>query len=295
MSRRPVLILALLLALPLYAHFHRGSWADRAQMRRATEAGYVIPSKFSRVLAFGYKGLLSDYLFLKTATFMGERILLQQELTDEDWRYFASSIDVLTDLDPFFFDPYLLAEGFLAWDAGRIQEANRLLEKGHMYRSWDWRLPYFIGFNHFYFLQDNKRGSDYIMAAARLPGSPDFLPNLAARLAYYGGKSKTAIHFLREMMAETKDANLLPGMKKRLIALERAALIEEALEKFRVKEGIEPTSLNDLITHGYLEALPEDPYGGRWGVLKSGRVFSTSRFAEVPPKDEGRPSEGAPN
>jgi len=293
--RRMLLLPALLLVLPVYAFFHHCSWEDRAQVRRATAAGYVIPSKFSRILACGYKGLLSDYLFLKTATFMGERILLQQQLTEEDWRYFESSIDVLTDLDPFFFDPYLLAEGFLVWDAGRFQEANRLLEKGQRYRSWDWRLPYFIGFNHFYFMHDNARGSDSIMAASRLPGSPDFLPNLAARLAYYGGKSKTAILFLQQMLAETTDANLLPGMRKRLLALERAALIEEALEQFRGERG-EPKTLDELVTYGYMSEMPEEPYGGKWGVLKSGRVFSTSRFAEAPPQalptDPVNPSEG---
>ncbi|MCD6526840.1 MAG: hypothetical protein J7K75_07625 [Desulfuromonas sp.] len=279
-QRSKWLWLLIVLLLPVYAQLHTGSWAQRAELRQSQSVGFLVPSQFSRVLACGYKGLLADYQFLRILTFFGDRSLNQQPPTAEDWDYFRDSIDVITDLDPWFYDPYVLTEGLLTWDAGRIEEANALLAKGVRYRTNDWRLPYYIGFNNFFFLKDHAAGAEYIMKAARLPGSPSYLPTLAARLAYYGGKSQTAVLFLKQMLAENSDERLARRLQLRLLALERAAQIEDALQCFRHDQQRDVVKLSELVSSGYLESLPEDPYGGRWGILKNGRVFSTSKFVE---------------
>jgi len=272
------LLIALL--LPAYAYLHTGSWTQRVQLRQAQSAGFLVPSQFSRVLACGYKGLLADFQFLRILTYLGDRSVNQQPLTTQDWDYFYDSIDVLTDIDPWFYDPYVLTEGLLTWEAGRITDANTLLAKGAYYRSNDWRLPYFIGFNHFFFFKDYAAGAEHIMTASRLPGSPGYLPTLAARLAYYGGQSQTAVLFLKQMLAENSNKQLAQRMEKRLLALERAVVIETAVARFRREKKRDVERLSELVESGYLESLPSDPYGGRWGILKNGRVFSTSKFVE---------------
>ncbi|MDT8420977.1 MAG: hypothetical protein RQ754_11145 [Desulfuromonadales bacterium] len=202
-------------------------------------------------------------------------------MNEDDWRFVTSSLDVVTDLDPYFVDPYILAEGLLAWDAGKPDEANKLLAKGMEYRTSDWRLPFYIGFNYFYFLGDYPSASDYIMQAAQLPGSPGYLMTLASRLAYYGGKTKTALLFLKEMLADTEDPLLKKRLEKRLLAFEGAVLIEGALESFHESQARWPESLSELVTSGVLKKMPPEPYGGEWLFNKKGRVFSTSKFADT--------------
>lgn len=270
----------LMLALALYSLVVPGMWNQREQVRLEIPAGYIIPSKFSRILALGHQGLLSDYLFLKTATFIGGRSGAGQPMTEADWQYVIKSLEVVTDLDPYFTDPYVLAEGLLAWDAGKPDEANRLLKKGIENRTWDWRLKFYVGFNYFYFLQDYATASDYIMAAAQTPGSPAYLTTLGARLAYYGGKSRTALLFLEEMLEDTSDPILQRRLQKRHLALQHAVIIEDALALFRDQKGRTP-AFSELVDAGYLTDLPVDPYGGEWILLPNGRVFSTSKFAEI--------------
>jgi len=277
-------ILVLLVAILIYGLLYGGVWNSRKNVRTTIPVGYTIPSKFSRILALGNQGALSDFLFLKIATFIGGRSGPGRQLSEEDWLFVTQSLDVVTDLDPYFVDPYMLAEGLLAWDAGKPEEANKLLVKGIQYRMSDWRLPFFVGFNYFYFLKDYKTASGFIMQASRLPGSPAYLATLGARLAYYSGKSKTALLFLQEMLADADDAMMRKRLRMRLQALEHAALIEDALDKFKTKEGRMPKKLFELVTAGYLITLPADPYGGKWGILKNGRVFSTSKFTNPPPK-----------
>lgn len=269
----------LLLSLALYTLIVPGVWNSREQVRADIPAGYIMPSQFSRILAFGHQGVLSDYLFLKTATFVGGRSGAGQMMSAEDWDYVIHSLDVVTDLDPYFSDPYVLAEGLLAWDAGKPGEANRLLKKGIEYRVWDWRLNFFVGFNYFYFLQDYASASSYIMAAAQMPGSPAYLKTLGARLAYYGGQSRTALLFLEEML-EGADPMMQQRLQMRHLALQRAVILEDAREQFEQREGRLP-EFGELVEFGYLDELPADPYGGEWILLPNGRVFSTSNFAEM--------------
>jgi hypothetical protein len=278
--RRYLAFLATGLILSFYIVISLATWENRALVRQETRADFVLPSQFSRILAFGYKGLLSDFQFLKLTTFLGERFLEREPMTEEDWRYFKSGVESVTDLDPYFLDPYFLAEGFLTWEAGQFKEANRLLEKGVQHRVWDWRLPYFVGFNYFYFLQDYEKGAEYVMQASRVPGAPEYLPTLGARLAYYGGKTATGILFLKGMLANSASPTMRRTLQLRLLALERAAHIEEVVYKFEKEHGRLPQS-NELVSMGYLEELPKDPYGGQWVIMKNGRVFSTSRFAEA--------------
>lgn len=278
--RRLLPVFLLVAALGLYFPLSRGMWDSRAKSRAETPAGYLIPSKFSRILALGHQGLLSDFLFLKTSTFIGGK---STKIGEADWQFVFRSLDVVTDLDPYFVDPYMLGEGLLAWDAGQPKLANQLLIKGTKYRTNDWRLPFFIGFNDFYFLKDYETASGYIMTAAQLPGSDSYLKTLGARLAYYGGKSKTALLFLQQMLTENDDPLLKKRLSLRLTALERAVVIEEAVEKFKAQQGRVPNPLSELVTAGYLAELPVDPYGGQWGLVENGRVFSSSRFAEAAP------------
>lgn len=275
--RRALTFFTVGLVLGSYLLVASAAWKNRAAVRQEANAGFVLPSQFTRILSLGYKGVVADFQFLKLTTFLGGRIVHQEQLKQEDWQYFETSVASITDLDPYFLDPYFLSEGLLTWEAGQVEEANRLLAKGVQYRSWDWRLPYFVGFNYFYFLHDYQKGAEYIMRASRIPGSPDYLPNLAARLAYYGGKTKTGILFLRGMIASTPDPNLRKTLEVRLLALERAATIEEAVAKFKDTYGRLPNA-HELVARGYLKEMPADPYGGKWGIMKNGRVFSTSKF-----------------
>ena len=274
----------LTILISFYGIVHKQAWDKRQEVRLSAPVGYVLPSKFSGVLAVGNQGLLSDFLFLKTMTFIGERLQTKQQLAPDDWNFVSHSLDVVTDLDPYFLDPYILAQGFFPWDAGQPKEAIRFLKKGFEHMPDQWRLPFYIGFNYFYFLGDYGKGGEYIMEAAKIPGSHGFLPALAARLSYYGGKAKTAILFLRDMVAQTEDPRLRKTLELRIYALEQADFLETHLELYKKEQGRSASDLSELIAAGYIDRLPVEPYGGEWVILENGRVFSTSKFVQ----DKGR-------
>lgn len=271
--------LMLLLVVPLYGYLHRVSWEQRDEVRRLMPAGYTLPPSLVRVLAFGYHGLFSDMEFLRAMNFYGSRSVEKQQMSDEDWDYVYHLLAVVSELDPYFLDNYLFAAGLLTWDAQRFDDANRLLKRGMKYRDWDWQLPFYVGFNYFYFLNDNTNGGHYWMQAAQLPGSPTVLSNMAARITYLGSQSRTALAFLQQMLSETQNEAFKQKMSLRLTALQNAVMIEDAIELFKKEQG-RPPALDELTEAGYLDEMPEEPYGGEWILLPSGRVYSTSKFIE---------------
>ena len=57
-----------------------------------------------------------------------------------------------------------------------------MLERGIAYHPLDWRNRYYLGFNHFFYLEDNVAAADAMESAIDLEGAPRYLGSLVARL-----------------------------------------------------------------------------------------------------------------
>lgn len=240
-----------------------------------------VPSQVLVVSSMEFKGVVANMMFLNASNFIGRKLMEQSKTSPEEWHQFYLLLDRITELDSRFLDPYVFAEMMLAWQAKMYDEANILLGKGSKARPYDWRLPYYIGFNHFFFNKDFVQGAHFIKQSASIADSPSYLPNLASRLAFYGSRSKTALLFLEQMLAENKQIKVSSELEKRLIALQGAAQLEEAALLFKQQHGKAANGINALVESGLIETLPEEPYGGQWRLHPNGRVDSTSNFITV--------------
>jgi len=240
-----------------------------------------VPAPILAVSSLEFKGAVADMMFLNASNFIGRMLMERTEPSSEEWHQFYLLLDRITELDRSFLDPYVFAEMMLGWQAKRFDEANTLLEKGSKARPYDWRLPYYIGFNHFFFNKNYIEGAKYIKKSAAIAGSPFYLPNLASRLAYYGSRSKTALLFLEQMLSENKQIKVSSELEKRFEALRGAAELEEAALQYYQQYGKAATGIDDLLASGLVKSLPPEPYGGTWRLHSNGRVDSTSNFITV--------------
>ncbi len=253
---------------------------ERTALPRGEGSGYILPSSILKITSLDFDGLASDFLFLKAITFIGGTYE-RKESPDEkksEMRWLYNVLDTATDLDPYFIDPYYLANAYLLWNAGMVQETNVLLEKGSRYRDWDWMLPFFIGFNHFYFLHDNDKASEYLMQAARRPGAQPFLASFASRLAYRGRKTENAIIFLEEILGKTQDEAIRKRYETRIEALKAILYLENSVELYKKRFKKNPTKIDELLKKQIIKELPRDPYGGRYYIDAQGNVRSTSEY-----------------
>ena len=244
------------------------------------DSAFVIPAPILKLTSFEFHGLASDYLFLKSLVFIGSTMERTERprVKPWEWKWVYALIDASSDLDPYFYDPYYFANANFTWDGMMIQETNVLLEKGSKYRDWDSWLPLYIGFNYFYFLQDNTNAGTYLLEASQRPDASPLFADLASKLSYEKKRTENAISFLEELLKRTEDDSLRKRYGTRLSFLRGALRVEQAVEKYKKKYGRKPSDIQALIRGGMLHEVPTDPYGGQLYLDFEGRVKSTSEL-----------------
>lgn len=181
-------------------------------------------------------------------------------------------------LDPWNADVYYFTQAAFTWELKRIAEVNELLDYGMRYRTWDYQLPFFAGFNAAYFQKDYKRAASYFEKAAQLRGDP-LLANLSARYFYESGQNRLALSFIEYMQKHTTDSKVIALYELRKKALLGVMTLEEAVQGYQRRFGKKPGRISDLVSSGILARIPADPYGGQFYLDGTGKVRSTSKFS----------------
>jgi tetratricopeptide (TPR) repeat protein len=237
----------------------------------------LLPSKeMTRVVSFGHEILTAQLIFYNSMFFVGS---LDDPPTQNMVRELYHTLDTATYLDPYNIDAYYFAQGVLSWNPAQIEPLNTLLRRGMAHRTWDWHLPFFYGFNQFYFLKRPGEAATYLKKAYELNPANAFLPTLIARLYYQADATEVAIEFLEEMVRNTTNENLRKWLALRLKAFRMVEFLEDGIAQYQEIYGSQPPSLEALVEGGILQAIPPDPYGGKFYLDKSGRVQTTSEFA----------------
>jgi tetratricopeptide (TPR) repeat protein len=248
--------------------------------------GYVPTVAVVKAVSADQKELVGALLVMKVLMYYGGLVDKQQNQVaiPSDYPAMSRMIHGAVQLDPYNMDAYYFAQAILVWDVGQVDLANKLLDYGMSYRTWDWYLPFFAGFNHAYFLKDYAGAARYYQRAGELSGS-DLFRNLAGRYLQESGKTDLALAYLSAMEKGEKNPALKKSFRTRILAFQAVRRIEIARDRYREKTGVPPDSLEVLITQGFLSPTPVDPYGGHFYLEPDGRVTTTSKFAFAPTKN----------
>ena len=251
------------------AQRHDGIADARDQLRLLPNGEFVKP------MVLGYHHVAADLLWLNIVQVLGER-----EVRHADYEWLVHALNVATTLDPHYVYAYDVGGVALAELAGRVDWSNALLEKGIAANPEAWRLPFQLGFNAFFHQQEYVRAAGYMAIAARLPGRPAYVPELAARLYVEGHQPGLALDFLDAMARQTDDVQVFAVLERRKaeVIVERdLTLLEEAVQRYTVRVGRGPETFDALIQAGDLAVLPVEPFGGAYRLnSERGTVVSTT-------------------
>jgi tetratricopeptide (TPR) repeat protein len=223
----------------------------------------------------GYHHLGADILWLRLIQVIGKK----RNTADEyEWMYHA--LDVITTLDPQYAYAYY-AGGVILGDLANRQDLSiRLLERGINANPEVWNIPFLLGYNYYFLLNDPAKGAEYIMKAASLPDGPVYLPGLATRMAAEAGSPDTALAFLEARLRETQDPQMREVLAKRMkeVIIERdIRILERAVDAYRTQHRAFPATLTDLVASGILPVLPQEPFEGDYRLdPKTGTVSSST-------------------
>lgn len=242
--------------------------------------GYVPKGEVLTYLSADHKELVAASLVMKVLFYFGslsDRTFNKVNMP-VDYPAMSRTIHAAVKLDPYNMDAYYFAQAILVWDVKQVELANELLEYGMKYRTWDFYLPFFAGFNYAYFLKEFDKAAVYYKKAGDLSGSELFV-KLAGRYFYESGQSEMAIAYLATMEKGARNESIRKAFRTRLQALREVRRVEVARDSFLSQYKRLPSSIKNLVKDGYLKEMPIDPYGGTFYLEPDGKVRSTSRFA----------------
>ena len=116
----------------------------------------------------GLSGFSSSKLWLDFVQYIGE-----ENSKDEGFRYSTNYLQSISNIEPRFISPYLIAVSALGFRTGRPEVAKELLERGILHippelNEHSFRIPFHLATVNFLFLGDNVGGRDaYYLAAER--------------------------------------------------------------------------------------------------------------------------------
>lgn len=238
--------------------------------------------------------LFPDYQEFLAANILGRIIQHYGTLTDDyaspgklqlaaDYPAMSRAVHTALRLDPYNMDGYYFGQSILVWDARQYRLATELLEYGMQYRTWDWQLPFFAGFNQAYFLKDRAAAARYYMRAGELSGSSLFF-SLAGRYLQEAGETRMAIDYLQTLVKNSRTKAVKQALQVRIETFQAVLLIEQARDLYSEEQGHLPADLDALTMAGYLSAKPIDPYGGEFYLDENKQVRTTSKFSFAVPR-----------
>ena len=266
---------------------------------RPYDVAHVPKGSFMRLASLGQRGLVSDLYWLETVQYVGD-----SKADQRGYDKLFPLVDLVTDLDPRHGYAYQTG-GIVLSAAGRLEESDRILEKGMEKGPPWWSFPFYVAFNHFFYRGDYAAAARYAEIAARRPGASPNISHLAVSLASKSGSPDQAVALIEELrrtVADEASAARLDEQLKLAILERDAQMLEAAVARFRTERGRDVGSLDELVGAGIVPGIPPDPFGGHytWNVddrkVRSSANPFRFQFREGPrsPRFQQQPGQPAP-
>ena len=238
----------------------------------AKKAGILWQISRRPELAFGFRNFLADVAWLEAVQVAGAR-----RMSPRDYDRLDVLLRIVGSLDPRFDVPYILGAMVLGNSSDHVGAALETLERGRKHHPDEWLFPFYIGYIKYFSLGDPVEGGKALEEAARIPGSPPYLPLLASRMLTEGREPETALALLRGIVQQETDPARIGALEARIreVIVERdIQSLERAVAEYERRVGSRPGELRDLVRAGIAKGIPAEPHDGRYVLSPDGTVRS---------------------
>lgn len=269
-------ILFFLLPLILASIFYIQQKIDlkKGESKQLERFMFLPKGEYLKSASLGYDQLVADIIWLRAIQVIGEK-----KISEEGYAWIYHALDVVTTLDPKFDYAYQVGGIVLSALGKKIDMSNALLEKGLRENPDIWQIPFYLGFNHFFYMDDYKKAADYMAIASRTPGRPFYIPQLAATLYVQKGNLEVALELLARAYQETSDERIKKEIENKAkdVIVERDILfLEGGVARYIERYKKYPVSLEDLVAGQIINMIPKEPFGGYYYIDKKTKEIKSS-------------------
>ncbi len=255
---------------------------------------YLRSGPVARRLMLSFDALAADIYWMRAIQHYGRE--RRSDRAANRFELLEPLLDLTTTLDPEFNIAYRFGAIFLAElppsGPGRVDQSIALLKKGLEHNPGRWQYAFDIGFIYYWYGTGLGRGRlDYEAAAqwfdeaAKVPGAPIWIRQLAAMTRAQGGDTRGARRALQELA--TSEEPWLRGAAERgleqVSAIETIAQLHREIDAFQAKHQRRPAGWAELFPNAPRGSAPVDPGGAPFEYdAASGRVTLSAKSPLFP-------------
>jgi hypothetical protein len=231
---------------------------------------YLPTPEILKLASLGNQGLMADLLYMWSIQYYS-----QFEL-DEKFLYLETVFELVTDLDPRYFDAYRIGALIMSLQksgdpAQHKAAVVRLYDKGLANMPDSWELAEVAAWDAHLVLNDQELAVRWMKAAAERPGAPPEVKRVYGRWRdnIHGWTIEDSIAYWEGVVAEATrkaDINLATSHLYDSYATLHRGSLDPLLAGFRRRTGTCPESWQELVEQGLLPEVPLDYLGNPYGV-----------------------------
>jgi tetratricopeptide (TPR) repeat protein len=234
------------------------------------------PGNTLRVLSFGYHDLVADMLFIWSIQFYSTPTITNRHA------YLERVYNTITDLAPYYMEPYIVGSWIMGLEAGKIEMAIRLLEKGARNMPDEWIFEYECADFAKRMLKDYKRAEKYYQRAAQRPNAPPMIKRRQAHLVYLQDDLTRAWAMWKEIYDNPDSRMARDAAYHHLYQIKfemDKKVLEAKLQIYKQRYRRFPMDLSQLVRAGLIKEIPRDfkgniyTYDPEEGKIIPERVF----------------------
>ena len=295
--------LGLIIVVGLTAVVLLARWMDNHRSdpnARFSEQRLYLDGATAKRLSLAFNGLAADWYWMRSLQYVGRKVVNYEDvhegklelndLSALDLHLLPSLLRVTTTLDPQFMAPYEYGAVILPQvdDGGAIS----LLNSGIAANPSSWRLYQHLGYIYWQ-RYDYEKASDVYAIGARLPGAPEWMTAISARMKAEGGSRDAAREMYRHLYEASDDEAVKEMVTKqimRLDSLDECDAIRRLLNEYAVRSGRCVSSWRDVTSALRAARLPVDaatgapldPSGTPYRLIKDGCDVDLDENSKVP-------------
>lgn len=231
---------------------------------------YLPTPEILKLASLGNQGLMADLLYMWSIQYYS-----QFEL-DEKFLYLETVFDLVTDLDPRYFDAYRIGALIMSLQksgdpAQHKAAVVRLYDKGIANMPGSWELAEVAAWDAHLVLNDQELAVRWMKTAAERPGAPPEVKRVYGRWRdnIHGWTIDDSIAYWEGVVAEATrkaDINLATSHLYDSYATLHRRSLDPLLASIRQRTGQCPESWQELVEQGLLAEVPLDHLGNPYGV-----------------------------
>ncbi len=220
--------------------------------------------------SLGNRGLAADLVYLWSIQYYS------QFQPHEQFLYLEKVFDLITDLDPLYFDAYRIGAMIMTIDtsasaAERRAAVRRLYDKGLRNMPSSWELAEVAAWDALQQLRDPELAIHYAKIGAAIPGAPPRLLRVYGRWEEKAGQwtPEDSLAYWQDVLAEAVRKPDVILAKSRLydaVARLDGRRLDPLLAAYRDRFGHCPDSWRQLVELGWLERVPTDYVGNPYRI-----------------------------